>query len=76
MGGKSQEKRGSGALSAKSGTENSGGRWHGEKRVITQQSLVDRRLRKKKKQQQLDSASKMSLVALQCLWRWELALEG
>lgn len=36
-------------MSAKSGTENSGGRWHGEKRVITQQSLVDRRLRKKKK---------------------------
>lgn len=32
---------------AKSCTENSGGRWHREKGVITQQSLVDRRLRKK-----------------------------
>ena len=32
---------------AKSGTENGGGRWSGEKGVITQQSLVDRGLRKK-----------------------------
>lgn len=34
---------------AKSSTENSEGRWRGENGVITQQSLVDRGLRKKKK---------------------------